>query len=100
MIPLLPVFVALCLAFWTRNAAFALLVGCLTRGVVAGVDPATGLVRTLQQPLGNADFIWVMLIEVAVGVMITFYLRAGVIAGFADWASPRIRSARSAKGFA
>jgi len=100
MISLLPVFVALVLAFWTRNAAFALLVGCLTGGVVAGFDPATGLVQTLQQALGNADFIWVMLIEVAVGVMIAFYLRAGVIAGFADWASPRIRSARSAKGFA
>jgi len=100
MLSLAPVLVALVLAFWTRNAAFALLVGCLTGGIIAGFDPATGLVRTFQQALGNADFIWVMLIEVAVGVMIAFYLRAGVIAGFADWAAPRIRSRRSAKGFA
>lgn len=100
MLSLLPVVVALGLAFLTRNAAFALLVGCITGGVVAGFDPATGLVHTFQQALGNADFVWVMLIEVAVGVMIAFYLRAGVIAGFADWASPRIRSPRAAKGFA
>ena len=100
MLSLAPVVVALALAFWTRNAAFALLVGCLTGGVIAGFDPATGLVQIFQQALGNADFIWVMLIEVAVGVMIAFYLRAGVIARFADWASPRIRSGRSAKGFA
>jgi len=100
MLSLVPVLVALVLAFWTRNAAFALLVGCLTGGVIAGFDPATGLVQIFQQALGNADFIWVMLIEIAVGVMIAFYLRAGVIAGFANWAAPRIQSARSAKGFA
>lgn len=100
MLSLVPVLVALVLAFWTKNAAFALLVGCLTGGVIAGFDPATGLVQIFQQALGNADFIWVMLIEVAVGVMIAFYLRAGVIAGFANWAAPRIQSARSAKGFA
>ncbi len=100
MLSLVPVLVALVLAFWTRNAAFALFVGCLVGGIIAGFDPATGLVQIFQQALGNADFIWVMLIEVAVGVMIAFYLRAGVIAGFADWASPRVRSRRSAKGFA
>lgn len=100
MLSLVPVLVALVLAFWTKNAAFALLVGCVVGGVAAGFDPATGLVQTFQQSLGNADFVWVMLIEVAVGVMVAFYLRAGVIAGFADWAAPRIRSPRSAKGFA
>lgn len=97
---LAPVALALVLAFWTKNAAFSLLVGCVVGGVVAGVEPATGLVRTFQTALGNPDFIWVMMIEVAVGVMIAFYLRAGVIAAFADWASLRIRSRRSAKGFA
>lgn len=97
---LAPVVVALALAFWTRNAAFSLLVGCLAGGLLAGPDPVSGLVTMFQQALGNADFIWVMMIEVAVGVMMAFYLRAGVIAGFADWASRRIHTRRSAKGFA
>jgi Na+/H+ antiporter NhaC len=97
---LAPVALALVLAFWTKNAAFSLLVGCLVGGVIGGADPVTGLVGTFQQALGNPDFIWVMMIEVAVGVMIAFYLRAGVIAGFADWASRRIHTRRSAKGFA
>ncbi|MBP7775705.1 MAG: transporter [Acidobacteria bacterium] len=96
---LAPVVLALLLAFWTKNAAFSLLVGCVVGGVLAGFDPATGLVRTFQQALGTPDFIWVMMIEVAVGVMIAFYLRAGVIAAFGDWASSRIRTRRAATGF-
>ena len=96
---LVPVVLALVLAFRTKNAAFSLLVGCLVGGVLAGFDPATGLVRTFQRALGTPDFIWVMMIEVAVGVMIAFYLRAGVIAAFGDWASSRIRTRRAATGF-
>ena len=38
---LVPVALALVLAFWTRNAAFSLLVGCTVGGVLAGFDPAT-----------------------------------------------------------
>ncbi|HUU35700.1 MAG TPA: Na+/H+ antiporter NhaC family protein, partial [Vicinamibacterales bacterium] len=96
---LVPVVLALVLTFRTKNAAFSLLVGCLVGGVLAGFDPATGLVRTFQRALGTPDFIWVMMIEVAVGVMIAFYLRAGVIAAFGDWASSRIRTRRAATGF-
>jgi Na+/H+ antiporter NhaC len=96
---LVPVVLALVLAFWTKNAAFSLFVGCTAGGVLAGFDPATGLVRTFQQALGTPDFIWVMMIEVAVGVMIAFYLRSGVIAGFGDWAAGRIRTRRAATGF-
>jgi Na+/H+ antiporter NhaC len=99
MVSLLPVVLALVLAFRTKNAAFALLVGCLAGGAILGPNPVSGLVTTVQHALGNADFIWVMTIEVAVGVMVAFYLRAGVIAGFADRASTRIGSRRAAKGF-
>ena len=38
---LVPVVLALLLAFWTKNAAFSLLVGCVVGGVLAGFDPAT-----------------------------------------------------------
>jgi Na+/H+ antiporter NhaC len=96
----LPVMLALGLAFWTRNAALSLLAGCIAGGVLAGFDPATGLTRIFRTALGTSDFIWVMMIEVAVGVMIAFYLRAGVIGAFAAWASTRLQSRRAAAGFA
>jgi Na+/H+ antiporter NhaC len=78
---------------------FSLLVGCVVGVVLAGVDPATGMAELFQHALGNRSFIWVMMIEVAVGVMVAFYLRAGVIAAFSEWASRRIRTRRAASGF-
>lgn len=99
IISLLPVFLTLFLAFKTRDAVFSLIVGCIVGVVIAGFDPATGMSKLFQASLGNADFIWVLMIEVAVGIMIAFYLRADVIKGFADWGTTKIRSRRMASGF-
>lgn len=99
ILSLLPVVLALVLAFISKDAVFSLIIGCMVGVVIGGQDPATGLSSLFQQALGNADFIWVMMIEVAVGVLIAFYLRAGVIAGFTVWASRRIRTRRAASGF-
>jgi len=99
IISLIPVFLTLFLAFKTKDAVFALIIGCISGVVISGVDPATGLSKLFQNALGNADFIWVMMIEVAIGIMIAFYFRVGAISAFADWAVTKIRSRRSATGF-
>ncbi|MFC1514223.1 Na+/H+ antiporter NhaC family protein, partial [candidate division KSB1 bacterium] len=99
ILSLLPVVTALILAFKTKDAVFSLLVGCIIGVVITGFDPATGLSELFQDSLGNRDFIWVMMIEVAVGILIALYIRARVISSFTDWASKRIRSRRSASGF-
>jgi len=99
ILSLLPVVVALILAFVTRDAVFSLIIGCLIGVVLAGFDPATGLSKLFQTALGNSDFIWVMMIEIAVGILIAFYLRAGVISAFTEWASTKIRTRRAASGF-
>ncbi|MCF7936509.1 MAG: hypothetical protein K9L28_09220 [Synergistales bacterium] len=95
-----PVILALVLAFLTRDAIFSLLVGCGVGVVIAGFNPAAGMVSLFKEALGNGWFIWVMMIEVAVGIMIAFYLRSGVIGAFTEWASTRIRSRRGAGGLA
>ncbi|HOP52420.1 MAG: Na+/H+ antiporter NhaC family protein [Thermovirgaceae bacterium] len=99
ILSLLPVVLALFLAFRTKDAVFSLVIGCLLGVILAGFDPATGLSKLFQNALGNADFIWVMMIEVAVGIMVAFYLRAGVIGAFAEWAGTKIRTRRAASGF-
>lgn len=96
---LLPVIISLLLAFTTKDAVFSLVIGCVIGVVIAGFDPFSGMSKLLQVSLGNADFIWVLMIEVAVGIMIAFYLRADVISGFADWSSDKIKSRRGASGF-
>jgi Na+/H+ antiporter NhaC len=100
ILSLLPVTIALVLAFYTRNAIFSLLIGCLIGVILEGFDPATGFVNLTMNALGNRDFIWVMMIEVAVGIMIALYMRAGVIDGFTKWAVLKIKSRKSALGFA
>ncbi len=87
------------LAFITKDAVFSLIIGCLVGVVLAGFDPATGMVELFRAGLGNPDFIWVVMIEIAVGILVAFYLRAGVIDAFSRWASGRIRTRRGASGF-
>jgi len=99
IISLVPIVLTLFLAFFTKDAIFSLVIGCVAGVVIAGFDPATGLSKLFQHALGNADFIWVMMIEIAIGIMIAFYLKAGVISAFADWASTKIRTRRQASGF-
>ncbi|MBN1332730.1 MAG: hypothetical protein JW971_03115 [Synergistales bacterium] len=99
ILSMLPVVLALVLAFWTKDAVFSLIIGCLVGVLIAGFDPATGLKNLFLAALGNGDFIWVMMIEIAVGIMIAFYLRAGVISAFTDFASTKIRTRRMASGF-
>ena len=98
MLSLLPIILALILAFKTKEAVFSLLFGCVVGVLLAGYDPATGMSKLFQGALGNGDFIWVAMIEVSIGVMIAFYMKAGVIGVFADRASSVIKTRRSASG--
>lgn len=99
ILSLLPVFIALILAFYTRDAVFSLLIGCLIGVMLGGVDPASGFVDLTMNALGNKDFIWVLMIEVSVGIMIALYMRAGVIDGFTKLAMTKIKTRKSALGF-
>ncbi|MCX8014022.1 MAG: hypothetical protein N3A02_07000 [Rectinema sp.] len=99
IISLLPVVLTLILAFTTKDAIISLFIGCLAGVIIAGFDPATGMSKLLQHALGNEDFIWVVMIEVFIGIMIAFYMRAGVISAFAEVASKKIKSRRAASGF-
>jgi len=99
MLSLLPVILALLLAFITKDAVFSLIIGCSAGVIIGGMDPASGLAHLFREALGNEDFIWVMMIEIAVGILIAFYMKAGVISGFTEWASKRIKTRRGAAGF-
>ena len=94
---LLPIILALVLAFITKDAILALFIGCIVGVIILGQDPATGLSKLFQAALGNADFIWVLMIEVFIGILIAFFLKAGVTQGFADIVSKKVRTRRSAQ---
>lgn len=95
---LLPVAVALALAFKTRNAVFSLLIGSVVGVMMLGNDPFTGTAQLFQDALGSGWFIWVIMIQVFVGILIAFFMFAGVTDRFAELVSERVESDRGAQG--
>ena len=73
ILSLAPVIIALVLSFVTKDALLSILVGVIVGVVIAGSDPISGLSGIFQSALGNADFIWVLCIEVFIGIMVAFF---------------------------
>lgn len=94
---LLPLLVTLVLAFKVKDAAFSLFIGCIVGVVMLGMDPAHGFNVLGQEALGNEDFIWLMTIVIFIGIMFSFFKKAGVIREFADKLSKKVKSRRSVK---
>lgn len=92
---LLPLIVALILAFKTKSAAFSLFAGCLVGVVLLGLDPAYGFNRLAQESLGNQDFIWLCLVIIFIGILFGMFKKAGVVNAFARKIS---RVARTRRG--
>lgn len=82
ILSLLPAVVAVILAFVTREAVFSLLMGVLVGILITGQNILFGFTGLTQSALGNADFIWVLSIEVFVGIMIAFFQKSGAINAF------------------
>lgn len=94
IISLVPLTVTLLLAFWKKDAILALLAGCITGVLILGMDPAFGLSALTQEALGNEDFIWVLSIQIFIGIMIAFFMKAGVVDAFANFIADKVTSPR------
>lgn len=94
IVSLVPVAVALILAFWTKDALLSLLVGCILGVCILGQNPIRGLSLLFQDALGNADFIWVLFIEVFIGILVAFFMKSGAIKAFTEWVSNKKLSKR------
>ena len=97
IISLIPLCITLALAFWKKDAIMALFVGCLAGVVILGADPAFGFSSLVQGALGNEDFIWILMIQVFVGIMIAFFMKAGVVNAFAEMIAGKVKSQKGIK---
>ncbi|MGB5823501.1 MAG: Na+/H+ antiporter NhaC family protein [Proteocatella sp.] len=97
ILALAPAFVALALAFTTRDALFSLTIGVLVGILVTGQNILFGFTGLLQNALGNADFIWIIGIEVFIGMMIALFQKSGAIQSFAALIERRSIKARGAQ---
>lgn len=97
VLSLMPAIIALVLAFITRDAIFSLLIGVLVGIVITGQNIVFGFTGLMQDALGNADFIWVLSIEVFVGIMIAYFQKSGAISAFSKRVEKKNVKARGAQ---
>lgn len=84
ILSLAPAFIAIALAFITRDALFSLLIGVLAGVLISGKNLLTGFTGICQTALGNGDFVWVLMIEVFIGIMVAFFQKSGAIDSFSS----------------
>ena len=84
ILSLAPALIAVILAFITREALFSILCGVLVGLLITGQDLLFGFTGLIQSALGNADYIWVIGIEVFIGIMVAFFQKSGAIEAVAN----------------
>ncbi len=85
ILSLAPAFIALVLAFATRNALFSILLGVLAGVVITGENIIRGFSSIVQSACGNADFIWVISLEVFIGILVALFQKSGAIHAFQEF---------------
>jgi len=80
---LMPLVATLVLAFITRSALIAMLIGTFVGTLMMGAAPGIGLNQLFQSSLGNGDFIWICEIVVLIGILFELFKRAGVLGALA-----------------
>ena len=100
ILSLAPVIIALVLSFVNKDALLYILVGVIVGVVIAGSDPISGLSGIFQSALGKEDFIWVLCIEVFIGIMVAFFQKSGAIQAFANFIGKFNLSRRMTSGCA
>jgi Na+/H+ antiporter NhaC len=76
---LTPLVITLVLAFWSRSALIAMLVGTFAGTLMLGGVPGVSLNELFQQSLGSADFIWIVEIVVLIGILFEGFKLSGVL---------------------
>ena len=80
-ISIIPVVLAVGLAFTTRNTILSLATACIVGCALAGKG-IFGFTDLLKVSLGNEDFIWVVIINMMVAVMAAYFQKSGAVEGF------------------
>lgn len=91
---MLPLAVTLILAFVSRSALIAMLVGVFVGTLMLGTAPGVGLNQLFQASLGNGDFIWICEIVILIGILFELFKRAEVLATLARRISSKTGSRR------
>jgi Na+/H+ antiporter NhaC len=95
---ILPALIAVVLAFVTREATFSLLFACIVGLFITG-EGLWGLPGLFGKAMGNGDFIWVLLIEVFIGILVAFFQLTGSTQEFGRIVETKITSRKKIQLF-
>lgn len=93
-ISIIPVGMAVVLAFLTRNTLVSLGMACILGCFLAGKG-VFGFTDLLKSSLGNEDFIWVITINIMVAVLAAYFEKSGAIQGFTKIVDRKKQSRKS-----
>ena len=95
---LVPALTAVALAFITREALFSIFCGVMTGVVITGQNPIFGFSEILLSAVGNTTFMWVVELEVFIGIMVAFFQKSGAIDAVYELLNVKLKiTARAAK---
>lgn len=95
---LVPAVLAVTLALVTREATLSLLVACIV-GVVISGEGLPGTARLFQRALGDENFVWVLLVEIFIGILVAFLMKSGATQEFTRVMQKRLHSRRQVQLF-
>ncbi len=78
---IIPPFLAVVLAFITRDAVISLAVACLS-GILLMGQGIQGFPKLITRALGNENFIWLVTMEFCIGILVAFFQRSGAVRMF------------------
>lgn len=79
ILSLAPPIIALVLAFVTRDALISIMTGVVVGCFILDGNPLFNFTGTIIGGCGNKDFMWVLLIEIFIGIMVAFFQKSGAI---------------------
>lgn len=100
ILSLAPAIIALALAFATKNALFSILIGVVVGVAITGNNLLFGFSDLMQNALGNADFIWILALEVFVGILVALFQKSGAIQAFSNVVGKKNLKQRGAQSLA
>ena len=88
---LVPALTAVALVFVTKETLFSIFCGVMAGIVISGQHPLFGFSALLQNALGDPGFMWVVVLEVFIGIMVAFFQKSGAVDAVADLLNERMK---------
>ena len=83
-ISVIPIVLVIVLALWLQDAILSLCCGCIVGFFILGYESVWDFGNLLQESLATKSYIWLVLMMVFYGILVSFYNYTGALDSFTD----------------